>query len=285
MDMFEYGKALADLWALGGKAFMSGQDSAVRAFTDGVAKAATQPFAGLLPSVSSDAEALSKSSQTVMGLWSSAAELSAALAQRLAVSNGSESAMGSVLGKMLDPRAWTSGSGELDELLQRLAEGPRFADMWNVERKYVRVFQAWLTLRRRSLEHTTVVLEAWLKAANAFADRLGSITVDNRQPALKEALDLWVETANQALLETQHSDRFLQTQAELLKASTDLRFAQRELTEYYSHIFGFPTRTELDDVHRTVTELKRELRATRRRQALPATSSDLSTTRTRKPRS
>jgi hypothetical protein len=30
-------------------------------------------------------------------------------------------------------------------------------------------------------------------------------------------------------------------------------------------MFGLPTRTELDDVHRTVTELRRELRATQRR--------------------
>ncbi len=50
----------------------------------------------------------------------------------------------------------------------------------------------------------------------------------------------------------------MQSQSALLKASTDLRFAQREVTEYYGQMFGFPTRTELDDVHRTVTELKRE---------------------------
>lgn len=284
MDMLEYGKALADLWALGGKALMSGQESALRAFTDGLAKASAQPFGGLLSSVSADTTELSKSSETVMALWSSAAELSTALMQRLAAGNGSESAIASVLGKMLDPRAWMSGSGELDEMLQRLAEGPRFADLWNIERKYVRVFQAWLTLRRRSLEHTTIVLEAWLRAANEFADKLSSIPSEDRKATLKENLDSWVETANRALLETQHSDRFLQTQAELLKASTDLRFAQRELTEYYSQLFGFPTRTELDDVHRTVTELKRELRTRRRQQPLPADLPEQAMTRTRKPR-
>jgi hypothetical protein len=59
-----------------------------------------------------------------------------------------------------------------------------------------------------------------------------------------------------------------------LKASTDFRLAQRELAEYYSEMFGYPTRAELDDVHKTVTELRRELRAMKRerRQVAPALS-------------
>ena len=39
------------------------------------------------------------------------------------------------------------------------------------------------------------------------------------------------------------------------KASSELRLAQQELAAFYSEMFGYPTRTELDDVHRTVTEL------------------------------
>ena len=165
---------------------------------------------------------------------------------------------------MLDPRTLMAGAGELDEMLQRLAEGPRLADLWGVERKYAKVFQAWLALRRQSLEHTTIVLEAWLRAANKITEQLATPPADGRRPTAKEVLARWTETANRVLLEMQHSERFLQSQANLLKASTDLRFAQQELTEYYGEMFGFPTRRELDDVHRAVTELKRELRASRR---------------------
>ena len=50
----------------------------------------------------------------------------------------------------------------------------------------------------------------------------------------------------------------------MLKASTDLRLAQRKVAEFYSEMFGYPTRAELDDVHKTVTELRRELRALKR---------------------
>ena len=135
---------------------------------------------------------------------------------------------------------------------------------WETERKFTRVFRAWLLLRRRSLEHTTVVLDAWLKAASNFSEQLAAAKGKGQHKTAKEMLVLWVDLANQRLLETQSSERFMHSQSALLKASTDLRFAQREVTEYYGQMFGFPTRTELDDVHRTVTELKRELRALRR---------------------
>ena len=76
---------------------------------------------------------------------------------------------------------------------------------------------------------------------------------------------MWTDTAKRVLLEAQRSERFLQTQVAQIRASTELRVAQRDLVEYYGERFGFPTRTELDDVHRTVTELRREVRALRRR--------------------
>jgi len=84
-----------------------------------------------------------------------------------------------------------------------------------------------------------------------------------------------VETANEVLLETQRSEAFLSTQRDLVKASSELRLAQQDLAEFYSEMFGYPTRTELDDVHRTVTELRRELRAFKResRASRPAVES------------
>jgi polyhydroxyalkanoate synthase subunit PhaE len=266
MDVFAYGKALTDLWGVGGKALLSGQETALRALADSMTKAANQPLSALVPNATSDLAELTKASQSLLALWSSALELSAGLTQKLPKEEESESAAIAVFRKILDPSTWAAVTGELDDVLQRLAEGPRLADLWNTERKYAKVFQAWLGLRRRSTEHSTIVLEAWIRAANQIADQLGSSLADGQQrPTAKEMLERWIETANQVLLEMQHSERFLQSQAELLKASTTLRFAQQELTEYYGQMFGFPTRQELDDVHRAVTELKREVRASRRR--------------------
>ncbi len=125
---------------------------------------------------------------------------------------------------------------------------------------------------QRSLEHNTVMLEAWMQAAGAFAKTLNE-KADRKETlgSWREVLALWVETANTALLETQRSEAYLKSQREILKASTDLRLAQQEVAAFYGEMFGYPTRAELDDVHRTVTELRRELRALHRGRAAAAT--------------
>ena len=108
------------------------------------------------------------------------------------------------------------------------------------------------------------MLDAWTRAAGAFK-RLNARSREGRAAArlVRAFLTLWGETANEVLLETQRSDAFLETQREVLKASTDLsrpaqsgRVLQRDVR--------LPTRAELDDVHKTVTELRRELRALKR---------------------
>src|SRR5258705_3231086 len=152
----------------------------------------------------------------------------------------------------------------MDQALQQLSEGPRLADLWDTERKMLNVFNAWAALRQRSLEHNTIMLEAWLQAAVKLAENLNKRERTEALGSWRELLALWVETANTALLETQRSDAYLKSQREILKASTDLRLAQQEIAAFYSEMFGYPTRAELDDVHRTVTELRRELRAAQR---------------------
>jgi hypothetical protein len=109
------------------------------------------------------------------------------------------------------------------------------------------------------------VLEGWTTAARRYTERLGELAGKGETPASQRAaLDLWIETANRALLEMQRSERYLASQAQILRASTELRLAQQEVAEYYGQMFGLPTRTELDDVHKSLTELRRELRATQR---------------------
>jgi polyhydroxyalkanoate synthase subunit PhaE len=283
MDMFEYGKALADLWTLGGKAFVSAQENTARAFAEGV-KTATEaatasgalgvmPGQSKLPDFSNETAAFTRASQAVMELWSAANSLAGTIAKRLpeSIARGvsgitdtppSDPVITATFQKMLDPRAWLAGTGEMDDMLSRITEGPQFADLWDVERLYTRVFQAWMTLRRCSLEHNAVTLEGWLRAGRNYAEQLGKPDASGNDA--RKLLDLWIETANRVLIETQRSEPFLRTQAALIRASTALKMAQRDLAEYYGERFGFPTRTELDDVHRSVTELRRELRALQR---------------------
>jgi hypothetical protein len=220
---------------------------------------------------------LAQASEALMQLWSAASSMSSELSSMLTkyVGGRDDGAAAAVLERIADPRHWLAGTGELDDVVARMAEGPRLADLWDLERRYARVIRSWTQLRRRTLEHNRVVLEAWLKAGRRFTEELaGHAGADGRPLESKRAFALWTEVANRELLQTQRSEPFLASQREMIRASTELRMAQQELVEHFGKQYGFPTRTELDDVHRSVTEMRRELRRMRRAlaeaQAAPA---------------
>ena len=258
---FDYMKAMAELWGQGGKEFAAAQQN----FLAQLGKAAGQqgPL-GAAPAMPG-AESLAQANEAFAKAWSSAIEMSQTIGRSMQGGEQQSPVVAELLGKIFDPRAWFAGTDGMDQALQRMAEGPRLADLWSTERKMLTLFNAWTALRRRSLEHNTVMLEAWLQAAGRFAKELNEKA--ERKETLgswRDVLTLWVETANNALLETQRSEAYLKSQREILKASTDLRLAQQDMAAFYSAMFGYPTREELDDVHRTVTELRRELRALQR---------------------
>lgn len=264
-------QALAELWGRGGKEFAAAQQGMLFDVAERMAKV---PQGGLAAAQADlfDPQGLSTANEAFAKLWSAALELSQAVTRNMQQGENPDPLVTEMLGKVFDPRAWFAGTGGMDEALQRMAEGPRLADLWDTERKMLNVFNAWAVLRQRSLEHNTVMLEAWMQAAGAFAKTLNE-KADRKETlgSWREVLALWVETANTALLETQRSEAYLKSQREILKASTDLRLAQQEVAAFYGEMFGYPTRAELDDVHRTVTELRRELRALHRGRAAAAT--------------
>ena len=151
------------------------------------------------------------------------------------------SCVAELLGKLFDPRAWFSSLGGMDEALQRMAEGPRLADVWDTERKLLNAVQRLdgaAPAQHRAQHRHAGGLDAggrrFRKDLNEKADRKETLG------SWREVLALWVETANTALLETQRSENYLKSQREILKASTDLRLAQQELAAFYSEMFGYP---------------------------------------------
>jgi class III poly(R)-hydroxyalkanoic acid synthase PhaE subunit len=287
MNPFDYSKAFTDFWAAQGQVLMKAQEQAGRALAEGMRAVASGKLPRLpeMPAdLSSGAADLASASKSVMELWSAATAICGKLATSLPRTAGDNGIVEATFRKMVDPRSWLVGTGEMDDVLGHMADGPRFADLWETERRYAGVVQAWMNLRRRNLEHNGVVLEAWLQAGRRFMEHLaGRAGVDAKAMDPKATLDLWIETANRQLLETQRSEPFLRTQAAMIRSATELRMAQQEMVEHFGKQYGFPTRTELDDVHRTVTELRREVRALRRERQAPLAGSD-SPTAEQKPR-
>lgn len=77
--------------------------------------------------------------------------------------------------------------------------------------------------------------------------------------SMKEVYDLWVDSAEKVYARAAHGAAFMQAQAELTNAASEMRIAQRELLEEWARQFDLPTRAELNTLHQQIRELKAAL--------------------------
>lgn len=250
MDQFDAFKAMGEFWTRAGTTFF------------GSGAPAGSPGAGLPNFLQFDLAGLAETQNSLAQSWASATALSQTLTNAMRGGPGSaDPTAGAVLARIFDPQAWLGGTAEFDAALTRMAEGPQLADLWQTERRFGALFTAWADLRRAQANHQAVMLDAWTKAAATFACEVNAQSARGESfGSAREMMTRWIETANTVLLNVQRSEAFLASQRDVLKASTDLRLAQQDVAAFMSDFYGQPARAELDDVHKSLTELRREVR-------------------------
>ena len=77
-----------------------------------------------------------------------------------------------------------------------------------------------------------------------------------RSPAAARCSTSGSPRANKALLEMHRSEEFLEAQRRMTRSSTEYRLAEREIAEAFCEMHHIPTRTEMDEMQRAVTELR-----------------------------
>lgn len=183
----------------------------------------------------------------------------AALAQAPADAKGGLDA--SVLKKLFDPAEWgRAGNGGFDLALEHLTEGPSYATLWDLDRKLLKAQRLSQARMQDIAAYQMIVQAAWNTAFEKFVKALGDSKGEPLQSA-RDFLDLWIATANDVLLEMHRTPKFLEAQRKVTRSSAEYRLQEREIAEVFCEMHHIPTRTEMDEVQRTVVELRRELRA------------------------
>jgi polyhydroxyalkanoate synthase subunit PhaE len=250
-------QTFGDMWARSSQAFFEGQQ---KWFGD-LAKTA---LGGQKPGFEPDTSGFKAAHEAYSTALANAMNVSSALMKSFGAANGASSEPEtSFLPKIFDPQAWWASTPDFDASIARFQQAPQLADVGHIERKFAAVYSSMMALRQRSLEHQMIMTNAWTRAANTFMTRVGG-DAKAFTGSWRDLMSRWIQIANDELIATQRNEEYLSSQRNLLKASTDLRLAQQELAGLYGGMFGMPTRAEIDDVHKTVTSLRREVRALKR---------------------
>jgi polyhydroxyalkanoate synthase subunit PhaE len=263
----DYMKVLSDAWATTGNALTAAQQRMFKDMAEQMRNGFMFPF-----QVFAVGEAgAPRADDAFRQFFLSALRIPETIGNALASAKSADGVTADLLQRILDPKAWLSATGPMDETVRRVVEGPKLADLGQTETRFLSLMKAWTETRTYSIEHSAHLLTAWAKAAGAFGAKLNEAAAGRPLSSRSEAIALWVEIANEHLFEVQRSAPFLETQRNLLRASSALKRAQQELSEFYGETLGLPTRSEIDDLTRTVAELKREFRADRRQRKRAST--------------
>jgi polyhydroxyalkanoate synthase subunit PhaE len=221
----------------------------------------TIPFTGLTEGLDganpfADAGAMSE-------LWRSWAELAGSLTRSLPSVSANGGIAAETLGRITDPLAMSlAGGGQVGDTIRRMTEGPRFADIGAAEHRMATLFRLWMSVQTAARAYERIVAGAWLKANQRFATEVASRSrTDNQLRGSKQALRLWLEIADKTLIETHRTPEFLHAQQQLLANGMDFLLAEREFVEALVEPAGLPTRTEMDEIHQTIQDLKRRVRS------------------------
>jgi len=259
-----YFKMMADFWESAGKTATDAQTKFLEDMKGRFGTGFPLPF----PSVDAGS---AQASEKFLQLLNSLMVLPGAIAKATGLPGSSDKQTAELLKKIMNPQEWLTVTGYSDRTVQQLVEGPQFADIGQMEAKFATLFRAWSDLRSRSLNQSTQQLSAWASAAQEFTEKLLAEAKDGPLESRQRMVALWVDIANRRLFELQRSPEYLKNQRELLRASTAFKRAQTELSDQFGEAFGIPTRSEIDDLTKTVASLKREIRADQRKRKQTST--------------
>jgi hypothetical protein len=168
-----------------------------------------------------------------------------------------------MLARLLEHPQGFSAGNEMSEAIEKMAQGPRLADVWDIDRKMALVFGAWMDMRQKLASYNAVTAAPWTEATRRFMEGMSTATDNGSKPPpdWREAFAKWSEISNEELIRNQRGDGFLRAQKELLQSGLKLRSRQDDVAEAAAAMFGMPGRKDFDEVTRQLTELRREVRA------------------------
>jgi len=148
------------------------------------------------------------------------------------------------------------------QTLGRLATSPNLGMTREFNARLMEGFDSFTALNVANAEFLVVVAEIWEAAFKQFGEDLVELTEEGGKiENVRDLVTFWTRGAENVFLEAFRTERYTLAQGKLLNANMQYRLSQRRIVEKYLEAFDLPTRAEVDEAHRRIYELKKEVKA------------------------
>ncbi len=143
-----------------------------------------------------------------------------------------------------------------------ILQSPNFGYAREFNNKLLKSFDAWINFSKASFDYQIVLLNVWLKASEELMWELASSqekgeTLQNWQ----QFLQVWSSIFDRVFAQTFRSEDALEVQGNFLNSAMTYRLYQQQLIEVFLKMYDLPTRSEVDEIHRSIYELRKEIKS------------------------
>ena len=148
------------------------------------------------------------------------------------------------------------------QTLGRLASSPNLGMTREFNARLLEGFDAFTSANLAMAEYQAVLSEVWEAAFKQFGEDMAQLVEQGGKiENVRDLVTFWTRSAENVFLEAFRTERYTLAQGKLLNASMQYRISQRRILEEYLEAFDMPTRSEMDEAHKRIYELRREVKA------------------------
>ncbi len=159
---------------------------------------------------------------------------------------------------------WESYPSSIGQFL----ETPSLDDLQRVYESLQQSFAVWTQMHQAIEAYHHILIDTWLNAYGTLLGNLGKLAQEgDAVESVRDFLNRWATTADEAFKQTFLTKPFAQAQSHLVNTVMMFRQKQLHLSDSIMKLYGLPTRSELDEAHRRIYELRKEMKALKRQLA------------------
>ncbi len=125
--------------------------------------------------------------------------------------------------------------------------------------KLFQSFESWINFYQASFDYQIMLVDVWVRALEELIRLIGSEEKEIHN--WRQLLQAWSKVFDRVFAQTFRSGEALATQGKFLNAAMTSRLHHQQLVEVLQKINDLPLRSEVDEVHRSIYELRKEVKA------------------------
>jgi class III poly(R)-hydroxyalkanoic acid synthase PhaE subunit len=128
--------------------------------------------------------------------------------------------------------------------------------------KLLKGFDAGINFSKANFDYLIVLLDVWLKAFDELMRELASSEEKGETfQDWRQLLQVWSNVFDRVFAQTFRSEDALEVQGNFLNSAMTYRLYQQQLMEVFLKMYDLPTRSEVDEIHRSIYELRKEVKS------------------------